>query len=540
MTQNRIAWAALVVSTAALIGSQNWTRTVPAGPQMPQEGIEEAKRLSKAFESVAEFVGPSVVQISVERTVERRRQPDGENGRPPRGGAPREMTPEQLEEFMERFRDFFPEGAAPEGFPFRFEPQQFSVEGTGSGFIYDEQGHILTNNHVVEGAKDGEIRVSFSDGSSAMASIVGSDPATDVAVIKVDPRELRNEPRPVNIGSSEDLTVGQWVLAIGSPFGLSQTVTAGIISATNRQAVGILDPREGYEDFIQTDAAINPGNSGGPLVDIQGRVIGINSAIATGNRASNAGVGFAIPIKLATYVADNLIDSGAVKRARLGVVISPLTAELAEQFGIDPKLDGILVNEIAPGSPAEKAGLKPGDVIVGFKGRDVRSVPGFRLEVSTSPITEDHELTFLRDGKQQSATIKLAPSEEVEVPSLARVPSREGPRESPGVELDRFGLELQDLTPELAEQFGFEEGSPGVLVRRVAPDSPAVAQGIEPGDLITKVIKDRKPRDVTDLDEFNELVGDSDSLAVYVQPPDNPGRFIVLKVVEPEDDDEDN
>jgi serine protease Do len=537
MRRNTVAWAALVVSTVALIGSQNWSRTVPAGPQMPQEGLEEAKKLSRAFEAVADFVSPSVVQISVQRVPEIRRE--GNNGRPPRGeGAPREMTPEEMEEFMERFRRFFPEGGPgiPEDF-FRFEPQQMPIEGTGSGFIYDDQGHILTNNHVVEGAGEGDILVSFSDGSTAQATIVGLDPATDVAVIKVDPAELRNEPRPAQIGTSEDLHVGQWVLAIGSPFGLSQTVTAGIISATNRQAVGILDPREGYEDFIQTDAAINPGNSGGPLVDIEGRVIGINSAIATRSRA-NAGVGFAIPIKLAAYVADALIEEGKVQRARLGVVISPLTPELAESFGIDPNLDGILVNEIAPGSPADKAGLRPGDVIVGFKGRDVRSVPGFRLEVSTSALTEGHELTYIREGQKQTAVINLAPSEEVEIAGLSRGPSRGGPGETPGVELNRFGLELQDLSADLAEQFGYEAGTQGVLVRNVAPDSPAAAQGIEAGDLITKVIKDRKPQDVTSLDDFQAMLDDSDSLAVYVQPPDAAGRFIVLKATEPDGDGE--
>ena len=536
MRQNRVAWAALVVSTAALIGSQNWYRTVPAGPQLPQEGLAEAKRLSAAFEAVAEYVGPSVVQISVQRAPQMRR--GGGEGGPPGGMNPREMTPEQLEEFFRRFFPDGPGGGLPEEF-FRFEPQQFQVEGTGSGFLYDEQGHILTNNHVVEGADgDGDIVVSFSDGSTAEATVVGTDPATDVAVIKVDPKALESEPRPIRVGSSDELHVGQWVLAVGSPFGLSQTVTAGIISATNRNAVGILDPQEGYEDFIQTDAAINPGNSGGPLVDIEGRVIGINSAIATRTRA-NAGVGFAIPIKLATYVADSLIESGKVQRARLGVIISPLLPELAEQFGIDPDLDGILVNEVAPNSPAAKAGLQAGDVIVGFKGREVDSVPNFRLDVSTSPLGQDLELTYIREGNRRTASINLAPAEEVEVPSLARVPGRERPQEVPSVELDRFGLRLQTLPADLAEQFGHEEGTTGVVVVDVAADSPAASQGIAVGDLITKVIKDKKPQDVADLESFEQLAGDSGDLAVYVQPPDAPGRFVVLKAGSgdsPEDD----
>ncbi|QDV35892.1 trypsin-like peptidase domain-containing protein [Tautonia plasticadhaerens] len=535
MRQNRVAWAALVVSAAALIGSQNWHRTVPAGPQLPQEGLAEAKRLSAAFEAVAEYVGPSVVQISVQRAPEPRR--GGGEGGPPGGMNPREMTPEQLEEFFRRFFPDGPGGGLPEEF-FRFEPQQFQVEGTGSGFLYDEQGHILTNNHVVEGADgDGDIRVSFSDGSSADATVVGTDPATDVAVIKVDPKALEAEPRPIRVGSSDELHVGQWVLAVGSPFGLSQTVTAGIISATNRNAVGILD-RDGYEDFIQTDAAINPGNSGGPLVDIEGRVIGINSAIATRTRA-NAGVGFAIPIKLASYVADSIIQDGKVRRAVMGVQISPLLPELAEQFGIDPEIDGILVNEVFPGTPAAEAGLEPGDVIVGFKGREVDSVPDFRLDVSTSPLDQDLELSYIREGERKTATINLAPAEEVEMPSFARAPDRTRPQEAPRVELDRFGLALQDLSPELAEQFGHEEGTTGVLVRSVEPGSPAFAEGIQAGDLITKVIKDKKPQDVTDLESFGQLAGDSGDLAVYVQPPSEPGRFVVLKPgsgESPEDD----
>ncbi|RUL88523.1 trypsin-like peptidase domain-containing protein [Tautonia sociabilis] len=528
MRRNTVAWAALVMSTAALIGSQTWYRPAPAGPQLPQEGLAEAKRLSAAFEAVAEYVGPSVVQISVQRVPEVRRG-DGS----PRGLTPREMTPEELEEFMERFRRFFPDG--PGGFPedfFRFEPQQFRVEGTGSGFVYDEQGHILTNNHVVEGATgDGDILVSFSDGSVVEAKVVGTDPATDVAVIKIDPKELDETPRPVRIGSSDDLHVGQWVLAIGSPFGLSQTVTAGIVSATNRAGVGILDQQEGYEDFIQTDAAINPGNSGGPLVDIEGRVIGINSAIATRTRA-NAGVGFAVPIKLASYVADSIIENGKVQRARLGVSISQLTPDLAEPFGIDPKLDGVLVNEVFPGTPAEKAGLQAGDVIVGFKGQPVESMPAFRLEVSTSPLNQPLELTYIREGKRQTTTITLAPAEEVELPAFARSRGPGRSPEPPGLELDRFGLELQELTPDLAEQLGHPEGAAGVLVRGVAPDSPAAAQGIAAGDLITKVIKDKKPQDVSSLDEFEQLVGDSSDLAVYVQGADGRGRFVVLKAEE--------
>ena len=220
-------------------------------------------------------------------------------------------------------------------------------------------------------------------------------------------------------------------------------------------------------------------------------------------------------------------------------MISPLVPELAEQFGVDPDLDGILVNNVAPGSPAEKAGLKPGDILVGFKGKAVESVPAFRLEVSTSPIDESYELTYIREGQERTAEITLADAEDVEVPSIAAEPRPRRQREAPGVELDRFGLAVQDLTPDFAEQLGFDEGVEGVLVRRVAPESPAASQGIEEGDLITKVVKDKKLQDVSDIESFESLVGDNDDIAVYVQSADGLSRFVGLKAESDEEDDDD-
>jgi serine protease Do len=312
MKRNVVAWVAIAMSAAALVSSRNLTRPLPAAQEIPAEGQKYAKELSLAFEAVADFVKPSVVQISIERRggVLRRSTP-GRRGLPQPGpnSPPGNLNPKDLDELMKQFRRFFPDSE-----DFDFENQQFVEQGTGSGFVYDDQGHILTNNHVVQGA--GKILVTFHDGETAQATVVGTDPETDVAVIKVD----RTDYRPVLRGRSKDLRVGEWVLAFGSPFGLKQTVTAGIVSATERNDVGIND----YEAFIQTDAAINPGNSGGPLVNMDGRVVGINSAIATSTR-SNAGVGFTIPIDMAAQLADSLIKNGKVQRARLGIILQPLT-----------------------------------------------------------------------------------------------------------------------------------------------------------------------------------------------------------------------
>src|SRR5512135_752770 len=287
MKRNAVAWVALVVSTAALVSSRGLTHRLSAAPAVPAESQKAARALSDAFIGVAEFVKPSVVQISVELKGGVIRIPGRGRGMPfPGPDGPRGQTPKDLEEMLKQFKRFF-------GPDFDFEKEQFGpkAQGIGSGFVYDDKGHILTNNHVVEGA--GKITVTFSDGVEARATVVGTDPQSDVAVIKVENTNYRPLPK----GSSSKLRVGELVMAIGSPFGLSQTVTKGIISATERNDVGINE----YESFLQTDAAINPGNSGGPLVDLEGRVVGVNSAIVTGGRG-NDGVGFAIPIDLAANV----------------------------------------------------------------------------------------------------------------------------------------------------------------------------------------------------------------------------------------------
>ena len=510
MRKNAVAWAALMVATAALVSSRGVLRTAPAAPEIPAEGQKTADELSQAFGAVAEFVKPSVVQISVVRKAGsgrmRSRMVPGPGGEGPHGN----VDPKEFEEMLKRF---FPNGGRP-------EREQFGTqEGTGSGFVYDDRGHILTNAHVVQGAE--KIAVTFSDGTETSAKVVGADAGSDVAVIKVETTEYR----PAKKGTSKDLKVGEWVLALGSPFGLSQTVTSGIVSATDRNEVHIND----FEAFIQTDAAINPGNSGGPLVDMEGKVVGINSAIVTANR-SNAGVGFAIPIDMAANLADKLIKDGKVNRARLGIQLAPLTPALAKQFGLAAKVRGILINDVVKDSPAAKAGLVQGDVIVNFEGQPVVSVPAFRNQVSTSDIGKTYSLTYLRDGQEKKAQVELAPAEKVvfDIERARANPEAPEVAEAPKAKVDGYGLEVQPLSPELAKQFGYPADSTGLVVSSVKEGSPAEAAGIEAGNLVSKAIVDRKIRPLTELNAFKDLAGKGDEIAVFVQSAQGPGRFVTL------------
>jgi len=370
--------------------------------------------------------------------------------------------------------------------------------------------------------------VTFHDGETAVAKVVGTDPGADVAVIKVENTSYRPLPK----GQSKSLKVGEWVMAVGSPFGLSQSVTAGIVSATERSVAETTGMRiTDYEAFIQTDATINPGNSGGPLINMEGRVVGVNSAIATPNRAW-AGVGFAIPIDLASHLADKLIKDGKISRVRVGIRMEPMTPKLARSMKLDPKTHGVAVAEVVEGSPAAKAGVQKGDVIVGFDGHPVTGPSAFRILVSTGDTDKAYELKYLRDGKEQSTSITPAPEEKV------RFAFERGEDRRPRAEAARpatssgFGLGVQDLTPELAEQFGYPKGTEGVVVASVEEDSPAARAGLEEGDLITKVVKDKKIEAVKSAKDFGSLIGkDAEELAVYVKDVRNPkkeGTFLTL------------
>jgi len=492
---------------------------MPAAPHVTAEGQKTARALSEAFESVADFVRPSVVQISVQKKAQRmpnlRNFPfPGPGGRNPNPGMPN--NPRDLKDLEEMLKRFF----GPDGTP---EREQFGGRGsgTGSGFVYDNRGHIMTNNHVVDGAE--KIVVAFHDGTEATATVVGTDVKSDVAIIKVDNTSYPPLPR----GDSSKLRVGELVMAVGSPFELSQSVTTGIISATERNNVGINE----YESFLQTDAPINPGNSGGPLVNMGGEVIGVNSAIVTGGRG-NDGIGFAVPIDMAQNVADQLIKDGKVHRARIGIKLGILTPALAKQLGLDAATKGILVEEVVPGSPAEKAGLKQGDVIVGFGGEKIPSVPAFRLKVAASPIGKSFEIDYFREGNRKSATITPAPAENV-VFDIEREQGKAKDKESaqPGsakTPISDFGLEVQPITPELVKQLDLPADVKGLLVSNVKDGSSAETEGIKEGDVITKVVRDKKIQPLASVKDFQDLASKSDELSVFVQSGKLPGRFVTL------------
>jgi serine protease Do len=510
MKRNPVAWAALIVASAAFFSSTGFLRQMPAAPKVTEEGQRTAKALSQAFAAVAEFARPSVVQISVQKKGAgmapgiRRFQVPNPRGVPGNPGDPSRDLEEMLRKFF-----------GPESGPQR---EQFGNRGhgLGSGFVYDNKGHILTNNHVVEDAD--HISVTFWDGVEVKATLVGADKQSDVAVIKVDNTSYPPLPK----GDSSKLKVGDLVMAVGSPFGLSQSVTTGIISALERNTVDINE----YESFIQTDAPINRGNSGGPLVNMDGEAIGINSAIVSGG-SGNDGIGFTIPINMAASVANMLIKDGRVHYSRIGVRLAPLTPVIARELGLDPGTKGILVAGVLPGTPADKAGLKEGDIIVGFAGDKVVNGSSFRLKVATSEPSKPQELVFMREGKQRTTSIVPAPAEKVVFDEDQSRPES-GQQPSKTATVDAFGLELQPLTSELAKPLGLPADQKGLLVSSVKEGSPAAEEDIQEGDVITKVIRDRRIQPLASVKEFEELTSKHDELSVYVQRGKVGGRYVTL------------
>lgn len=400
------------------------------------------------FTQLVEAAAPGVVNISSTRMVSSR----GAQFQGPGG-----------QEMPEFFRRFF-------GDQFPMPPGQGGGGGSqerhslGSGFIISEDGYVLTNAHVVEGAE--EIVVRLNDRRELQAELIGADAKTDVAVLKVDASDLPT----LNIGNSDDLRVGEWVAAIGSPFGFDHSVTAGIVSAINRTL-----PSDAYVPFIQTDVAINPGNSGGPLFNLEGEVVGINSQIFT-RSGGFMGVSFAIPISVAMDIAEQLREDGRVSRGWLGVVIQPVSRDLAESFGLDGP-QGALIADLDPEGPAASSGLEAGDVILEVDGEEVdRSSTLPRLIGRVSPGSEV-ELTLMRDGERLSETVQIG-----DWPDAAQGQGGASSDESGNQE--RLGLSVSELSP--SEQQRLEIDS-GVLVRGVRPDGAAAAAGIRPGDVIVSV-----------------------------------------------------
>ncbi|MFO0868012.1 MAG: DegQ family serine endoprotease [Pirellulales bacterium] len=416
--------------------------------------LAQATDLAQGFKLTAQAVRPSVVSISslkkIRVTNPRFRQ---------RNGGPE--LPEELRRFFgedpfERMLPQLPEGGIPQ-------------EGLGSGLIVSEDGYILTNNHVVAGAD--EVTVSLADDRQLPAKIVGTDRATDVALLKVDASGLV----PVVLGDSDTMEVGDWVLAIGSPLGFDQTVTAGIISAKERQ-VGVTNG--GYEDFLQTDAAINPGNSGGPLVNLRGEVIGINTAIAS-RSGGFSGIGFAIPINLARSIMHQIRDSGKVTRGRIGAAIQDLTEDLARSFGYDGR-EGALIDDVVPDSPAAKAGLKSGDIVTRYQGKPVKSSSHFRNAVAATPPNSQADLEVFRDGRRLQLKVTVATLTDDDV---AKMVPENGESESS----EDWGIAVQVLSPEIARRLNLKEDLAGVVVSEVAPGSAAARARLRPGDVITSV-----------------------------------------------------
>jgi serine protease Do len=436
--------AFLVFLTAALFSLQ------PLSAFAQEEAIESLRQTGEAFRAVAKKVTPAVVFVKVEKLVKGR--PTGEIPFPFGDQGP------LGDEF---FRRFF--GIPMPQQPDQGEPPQQRRYGQGSGFIISRDGYILTNHHVVGDAD--KVTVQMEDGREFTAKVVGNDPRSDVAVIKIDAANL-----PVlQLGDSDALEVGDWVLAVGSPFGLSHSITAGIVSAKGRSSIGIAD----YENFIQTDAAINPGNSGGPLVDVDGRVVGMNTAIFS-RSGGYMGIGFAIPVNMVKTIRDQLIEHGSVIRGYLGVAIQNLTSELAQSFNLEGQ-KGALVAEVTKDSPAEKAGLEQGDVIVEFAGKPVTEIGDFRNQVAMTPPGTARKITLVRDGERKTfeVTIGKLPGE------------KEAGEKEPGA-VSELGLTVQPLTRELAQQLGYV-GEEGVLVSGVTPGSAAAEAGIRPGFLIQEV-----------------------------------------------------
>lgn len=433
----------------------------PSGPLVPlslgsSQWLDEQGH--SPFVSVVEMTKPTVVSISAEKTLAT--HPDIPFdlfdwgpfwGRPPRGGNN------------------------------RFRPQ---ITAGGSGIIVDKEGYILTNNHVIADAT--EIRVKFFDGSVRKAKVIGTDPETDVALIKVDQSIPDN--MVARLGDSDSIRIGDWAIAIGNPFDLDWTVTVGVISARGRSGLAI-SGGEGpsYQDFIQTDASINFGNSGGPLVNIRGEVVGINTAI----NAQGQGIGFAIPINLARKVMAHLIASGEVKRGYLGVVPAELDPMKKEALGLDPSIKGVLVEDVQEGTPADKGGLKGGDVVIKIDGLPVESVTDFRFRIADHPPGSQLKLTILRQGKEKELTFNVADRKEFLASSQ---------RGQPRLKRDQYwlGIEVAETKSQWGERFGVEDLK-GVVVVSILSESPAEGL-LQPGDVIVEV----GGMEITSLKDYQE------------------------------------
>lgn len=461
------------IIAGALIFSQIHEGTQPvvySTPVAQQDSVYPADRpitslrdFNQAFIDIAKKVNPTVVTVFTEKVYKVRGM----------GGSPFFNSP-----FEDFFEQFFGQAPRQRRQP---EEEEFKQKGMGSGVIVSKDGYILTNNHVVDDADT--INIRLFDGRTLPAKVIGTDPKTDIAVLKVDAKDLP----VIKLGDSDKLQVGEWVLAIGSPLSpnLEHTVTSGIVSAKGRSNVGLAE----YEDFIQTDAAINPGNSGGALINLDGELIGINTAIAT-RTGGFQGIGFAVPVNMAKSVMESIIKYGKVVRGWLGVYIQDVNENLAKAMKLKVK-EGVLVADVSKDSPADKAGLKDGDVIIKLNGKKVKNSTQLRNDIASTRPGTKVKLTILRDGKEKEVTVELGKLE----PEKIAAGSQE--------EIEKlFGFRVAPFTSDLAQQYGLDESLKGVVVTQIKRSSNAFQAGLNVGDLIVSVNRHK----VKDVDEFRKAV----------------------------------
>ena len=453
--------ALLILTCAALpLAAANQKESSKPQASCPASDSSRVKYCSFSFTSVAKKAIPAVVFIKVQGTP-----------------SPEEMGPGEYQnpydffgdDFFNRFFGFSPRG--------RQQQPQPQI-GQGSGFIVSSDGYIMTNAHVVRGAD--KITVILNDGRELDATVVGTDPHTDVAIVKIDGKDLPF----ICLGDSNTIEIGEWAIAIGSPFQLQASLTVGVISAKERQNLRIND----FEDFIQTDAAINPGNSGGPLLNLDGEVIGINTAIVS-RHGGYMGIGFAIPSNMARNVMNQLIDKGMVTRGFLGVSMQPVDKDIADAFGLE-KPEGALVSEVVKDSPADKAGIKQGDIILEYNKTPVKSLGSFRNEISLMAPNSKVDLKINRKGKILSIPVTLGSASDDQL--------------STGGIVQPLGLEVETLTADKARELGYSKGEEGVVITKIKPGSISARAGLRPGFLIQGVDHKR----ISSVTEFNEALND--------------------------------
>lgn len=452
------------------------------------EDLALLDRSAKAFSSVVKKAGPAVVHVGVEKETAAR----GMNQ------FPFDMFNDP---FFERF--FGPQFRHPRTNPNQ-EKRTFRQRAAGSGFIISNDGYILTNNHVIEEAN--KITVRLADKREFTATVVGADPQSDVAMLKIDAKNLPTLP----LGNSDALEVGEWVIAIGSPFELSQTVTVGVVSAKGRNRMGITD----YENFIQTDAAINPGNSGGPLLNIRGEAVGMNTAIFS-RSGGYMGIGFAIPINMAKSIEQQLRKSGKVTRGWLGILIQDVNEELGKSFG--GKAGGALITEVTENSPAKKSGLLQGDIVTAINDESVTDVADLRNKIAMTPPNTDLRLRILRDGQEKDLQVTVG-EQPADMASLGK--------KSGGSTLSELGLSLQDLTKEVAEQFGYAKDQ-GVLIADVEQNSAAAELGLQAGMLIEEVNRTRV-RNLKELQQALKKGGSTKQVLLRIRSGEF-SQYVVLQ-----------